>query len=114
MKNLFLSPIRNPQSAFRNPLQWWKQSPFGLRAQVIGLLLLFTVLLAVCCAAGCATTSEGVAREERIYTIATNVVARAQSIAPSLRPSARLPRSGELAFAANLRAVVARANRLRR
>jgi hypothetical protein len=43
----------------------------------------FALLLAVALASRCATTPAGIVREERIYGLATNVVAHAQQIAPA-------------------------------
>jgi hypothetical protein len=58
--------------------------PGNLCRQTLILLLLVAVLAAICFASGCATTEAGIQREERIYALATNVVAHAQQIAPSL------------------------------
>jgi hypothetical protein len=58
--------------------------PRNLRRQTLIFLFVAAVLAAICFASGCATTEGGIEREARIYALATNVVAHAQQIAPSL------------------------------
>ena len=62
----------------------WRETPRRLRVQIVLIGFVASLLALVCLASGCATTAAGLAREERIYGIATNVVAHAQQIAPAL------------------------------
>jgi hypothetical protein len=68
----------------QSPSSFWRQTPRGIRVQIVLIGIVAFCLALVCPASGCATTDAGLAREERIYGIATNVVAHAQQIAPSL------------------------------
>ena len=66
------------------PSSFSRQTPRGIRVQILLIAFVACLLALACLASGCATTTAGLAREEPIYGIATNVVAHAQQIAPSL------------------------------
>ena len=63
---------------------FWTESPRRLRVAVIFMACLSLGLLWLCMLPGCATTSAGIAREQAVYSTATNVVAKLTAAAPAI------------------------------
>ena len=79
------------------PSSFWRATPRAIRVQIVLIGFVAFCLALVCFASGCATTDAGLAREEPIYGIATNVVAHAQQIAPSFPTPFNIGSEGILA-----------------
>jgi hypothetical protein len=70
--------------SFQSVSSFWTLCHRKLRVKLVFTFVFFARLLAVALASRCATKPAGIVREERIYSMAANVVAHAQKIAPSL------------------------------
>jgi hypothetical protein len=77
----------------------WRDTSWPHRAAIGGCVLLLGAMVTTLALSGCASTEQGIAREEVLYRAGTNVVATVQAVTPYLPPPVGSVVEGVLALA---------------